>query len=88
MWKIIAMQAENNNSIKDYDIVYRTIKYPRLEFKTGKLLLVLPKDHKNSDIIIEKHKDWIFTQKSRISTALKDAQNKNLNLNRNQEGCY
>lgn len=79
------MQADINNSIMDYDTVYRTIKYPRLEFKTGKLLLVLPKDHKNPDIIIEKHKDWIFTQKSRISAALKDAENKNLDLNRNPE---
>lgn len=85
MWKIIAMQAEDNNSITDYDIVYRTIRYPRLEFKTGKLLIVLPQDHKNPDIIVEKHKDWIYTQKSRISTALKNAENKNLVLNRNLE---
>ncbi|MCL7414524.1 MAG: SAM-dependent methyltransferase [ANME-2 cluster archaeon] len=52
----------------------------RVEFKTGKLLLILPKDHKNPDIIIEKHKAWIFTQKSLILSALNDAEHKNLDL--------
>jgi len=81
----MAMQVEINDSIIDYDMVYRSIKYPRLEFKTGQLLLVLPESNKNPDIIIEKHKDWIFKQKTRISAALKDAENKNLDLNRTQE---
>ncbi len=49
-----------SDSTINYEIVHRNIKYPRLEFKTGKLLVVLPKDHKDCGDLIEKHKGWIF----------------------------
>jgi hypothetical protein len=41
-----------------YDVVFRDIKYPRLEFKTGTLLLVLPKGE-NETRILKKHRRWI-----------------------------
>jgi len=56
-----------------------------LEFKTGRLLLVLPKSYKGDDGIIEKHKDWISKRNSEIKAALEKAQNKKLNLKRTDD---
>jgi hypothetical protein len=41
-----------------YDVAFRDIKYPRLEFKTGTLLVVLPKGE-NEMRILKKHRQWI-----------------------------
>lgn len=41
-----------------YDVAFRDIKYPRLEFKTGTLLVVLPKGE-NETRILRKHRRWI-----------------------------
>ena len=42
----------------EYKVSYRRVKYPRLEFKTGELLLILPfgQDPKP---FVEKHRRWI-----------------------------
>jgi len=50
--------AENNakNSNIEYTAVRRKVKYPRLEFKTGKLLLVLPENQRSHVEVIEKHR--------------------------------
>lgn len=68
-----------------YEAVYRDVKYPRLEFKTGDLLLVLPRNYKDHDGLIEKHKDWICQKNSLIESALKEAQGKSLDLERAEE---
>ncbi len=78
-------QVRISDSTINYEIVHRNIKYPRLEFKTGKLLVVLPKDHKNYGDLIEKHKGWIFRRNSEIVAALEKAQKKKLDLKRNDE---
>ncbi|MBU4491299.1 MAG: M48 family metallopeptidase, partial [Euryarchaeota archaeon] len=67
------------------EIVHRNIKYPRLEFKTGKLLLVLPKNHKDHNDLIEKHKDWIYKRNTQITVATIKAQKKRLDLKRTDE---
>lgn len=41
-----------------YKVSYRNVKYPRLEFTTGRLLLVLPSNSK-PEIIFKKHQRWI-----------------------------
>lgn len=69
----------------NYEIVHRNIKYPRLEFKTGKLLLILPKNYTDYKNLIEKHKDWIFKRNSEIIEALVGAQKKELDLDRTDE---
>jgi len=69
----------------NYEIVHRNIKYPRFEFKTGKLLLVLPKNYKDYIDIMEKHKGWIYKRSSEIATALEEAQKKRLDLKRTDE---
>jgi len=68
-----------------YQIDYRNIKYPRLEFKTGNLLLVLPKDYENEKELIQKHNRWIYNKNFIIKTAIETAKSKKLNKNRTNE---
>lgn len=46
----------------NYDVIHRDIKFPRLEFRTGKLCLILPKNYTEYDNLIEKHHDWIYNK--------------------------
>jgi len=50
-----------------YKVVVRDIKYPRLELKTGKLVVIVPRD---GDLyvpeFIDKHKDWIKDKQNLI----------------------
>jgi len=62
----------------NYEMVYRDIKYPRLEFKTGKLILILPRNYENHEIFIEKHARWIEKKKNFIETSLMESKNKKL----------
>lgn len=78
-------QVRISDSTIDYEVVHRNIKYPRLEFKTGKLLLVLPEDYKDHNDIVEKHKDWIYKRNSEIATAVEKAQKKRLNYKRTDD---
>ena len=59
----------------DYKVSYRNVKYPRLELKTGKLLLVLPYGV-SPDEIIERHRDWIRKKVDLIRVSLEDSVNK------------
>ena len=59
----------------DYKVSYRNVKYPRLELKTGKLLLVLPYGM-SPDEIIERHRDWIRKKVDLIRVSLEDSVNK------------
>ncbi len=75
-------QVRISDSTISYEVVYRNIKYPRLEFKTGELLLVLPKNYENQSDIIEKHKKWIHRRNAKIVAALEEARKKRLELKR------
>ncbi len=78
-------QVRISDSTINYEIVHRNIKYPRLEFKTGKMLLVLPKGYTDYGDLIEKHQDWIFKRSSEIAAALEQAQKKKLDLERTDQ---
>jgi predicted metal-dependent hydrolase len=67
---------EFNNSL-NYKVSYRNIKYPRVELKTGKLLFILPFGY-NSNILYEKHKNWIFKKINFIEECLVNAESKEL----------
>jgi len=66
----------------NYTIDYRDIKYPRLEFKTGTLQLILPKKYKNHQQLLEKHKKWIHQKQQTIQNALQQAKTIQLNHKR------
>lgn len=69
-----------------YDAVYREVKHPRLEFKTGSLLLVIPKNwQETEEQLIMKHKDWIYRKHKEIISSLKEGKHKKLIYNRNIE---
>jgi len=69
----------------DYKVAYRHIRYPRLELRTGELLVVLPKKGRSAKAVIEKHRQWIVAKKAAINTALLKADNKHLVMTRSNE---
>ena len=69
----------------EYTVDYRNVKHPRLEFKTGTLLLILPKSCKDEKQTLEKYKKWIQKKELAIRKALEEAQTKNLNLDRTEK---
>jgi len=52
-----------------YKVSYRNVKYPRLEFKTGELLLVLPYGQ-DPKVFLEKHRHWIVKKNKFIRECL------------------
>jgi len=68
-----------------YKIIYRNIKHPRLEYKTGTLTLILPKTHKNPQQILQKYQKWIQRKQQTINKALQEAKNKTIIQNRTEK---
>jgi hypothetical protein len=66
----------------EYNIDYRNVKHPRLEFKTGTLLLILPKSYKSEKEVLEKYRKWIGKKELIIRTALQEANTRSLNQDR------
>ncbi len=62
-----------------YEKIYRNVKYLRLEFKTGKLRLILQKNCKDDkykvDEILRRHKNWIYNNAKAIEDAKDYAKN-------------
>jgi len=63
-----------------YAIERRQIKYPRLEFKTGTLKLILPQNYYSELKLLAKHKKWIVKNSRLINDAL--LRSKNIQLER------
>jgi hypothetical protein len=55
-----------------YKIEHRDVKYPRLEFKTTTLLIILPREIKDATEILEKRKTWIQKKWKIIQEAIKN----------------
>lgn len=66
----------------EYTIIYRNIKHPRLEYKTGTLTLILPKSYNNPEQILQKYQKWIKRKQQAITKALEEAKTKTLTPNR------
>jgi hypothetical protein len=60
-----------------YKVSYRDVKYPRLEFRTGELLVVLPFGH-DLQSVLEKHKKWILKKAEFIEECLKESGEKEI----------
>jgi len=78
-------RGEVYNQYIDYDVDFRNVRYPRLEFKTGNLLLILPKNFQDDKLTIKKHEKWIYQKNSEIINALKESKGKKLNMIRSRE---
>lgn len=70
--------ANNADSSLGFNVAYREVKHPRLEFKTGELLLILPKEYKEPGLLVNKHPDWIIKKRAEISNALSESKNRKL----------
>ena len=61
-----------------YCVSYRSIKYPRLEFKSGSLVAILPRSGIAANEFIKKHEKWINDRTLIINQALENAKEKRL----------
>ncbi len=56
----------------NYNVIHKNVKYPRLEFKTGNLIVVSPKNM-NHEKLINKHKLWIYEKQKEILKLSKES---------------
>src|SRR3972149_3893142 len=61
-----------------YTVEYRKVKHPRLEFKTGTLLMILPKTGWTPQQVLEKYSGWIKRKQATISSAVQQTTEKML----------
>lgn len=83
------MQQNNKIQIDDltvkYEIVYRKVKYPRLEIKTDFLYIILPEGYDNAYELVKRHESWIYKKIHHIKKSKKDSKHRKLNLERSDE---
>ncbi len=65
-----------NGTALEYTVDYRNVKYPRLEFKTGNLVVILPKDVQDEKVLLLRKKAWIEKKHGQIQQALDRARTK------------
>lgn len=65
-----------------YTVEYRNVKHPRCEFKTGALLIILPKEGWTPEQVLVKYCDWIKQKQATISTAVYQTNGSTLVKNR------
>ncbi len=68
-----------------YTVEYRNVKHPRCEFKTGSLLIVLPKKGWTPEQVLEKYEEWIKRKQATINTAIQKSTETSINKTRNDD---
>ncbi len=58
----------------DYEVVRRRVRYPRLELKTGKLVVVLPLECEDEQGLIKRHERWLSSRLEEIAESRKRAE--------------
>src|SRR3990170_6451661 len=76
------MDNKTTDAGMQYTLDYRNVKHPRLEYKTGTLLLILPKHYKSEKQTLEKYQNWIQKKQLTINKALEEAKTKTINQTR------
>jgi len=77
--KVIRM----NGTDLPYEVARRDVRYPRLEFKTGGLLAILPKSWKDETHLLERKMDWIWRKHEEIRKAIDKIKNQ-----KNSQGLF
>lgn len=67
-----------------YTVEYRNVKHPRLEFKTGTLLVILPKTGWTPEQVLEKYRSWINHKQATINTAIQKSTETFINKTRTE----
>ena len=71
------------HKILDYEVKYRPIKYPRIELRTGRIVVILPEGH-DPEQVLKKHEKWIREKLDIITKALNETKGETLaNRSRN-----
>ena len=65
-----------NGAELPYYVERRSVKYPRLEFKTAKLLVVVPKSMGDETRLLEKKSDWIAKKHAEIQRAIENVESR------------
>ncbi|MEM2129658.1 MAG: M48 family metallopeptidase [Candidatus Bathyarchaeia archaeon] len=65
-----------------YTVEYRNVKHPRCEFKTGSLLIILPKKGWTPQQVLEKYEQWIKRKQATINAAIEQTNKTALVKNR------
>lgn len=65
-----------------YTVEYRNVKHPRCEFKTGSLLIVLPKKGWTPEQVLEKYGEWIKQKQATINIAIQKSTETSINKTR------
>jgi len=71
-------EVKTFNSSIQYVTYYRNVKYPRLEFRTGMLNLILPHNYEEEDKLLKTHKNWIIKKQKSINSALNKSKERKL----------
>src|SRR3990170_161287 len=66
----------------EYTVEYRNVKHPRLEFKTGTLLMILPKTGWTPEQVLEKYGGWIKRKQATINIAIQQTTQTTINKTR------
>jgi hypothetical protein len=66
-------------------VEYRNVKHPRLEFKTGTLLMILPKTGWTPEQVLEKYGRWIKRKQATINTAIQQTTESKIDKTRTEK---
>src|SRR4030066_2595793 len=69
----------------EYPVEYRNVKHPRLEFKTGTLMMILPKAGWTPQQVLEKYGGWITRKQATINTATQQTTEKTITNTRTEK---
>jgi len=69
----------------EYTVEYRNVKHPRLEYKTGKLLMILPKTGWTPEQVLEKYSPWIKRKQATIDAAIRQTNEATINKARTEK---
>jgi predicted metal-dependent hydrolase len=79
------MKIKIKNPDLEYHVIYRKVKYARLEIKNGDIRLIMPDGTLNHEDIIRKNQEWIRKKLSRREEQRKEAQKRMMNYDRSLE---
>lgn len=52
-----------------YAVTHRNVRHPRLEFKTGRLVVVMPSGRTDAETVVRRHSRWIAEKEGVIARA-------------------
>ena len=66
----------------EFEVIHRDIRYPRREFKTDLLQVILPNYYNDSEELIYRHKKWIYKKAKVIHDAINEDSKRKIYLER------